>query len=160
MVSRCCAETLLFKPAMADSHFVFCLGFNASRDDDRATSRSDGRARRDGPTHDHRHDHGRPLRGRLNCQCRLALWDLPPALRTQAELELERQRRRQIRSIKDVSYFLLGSHYRDKEESPDSHQSSIFETSTRNHKSLRRRPLTRRWCTFDFVHTNGSASSL
>src|SRR3984893_15883035 len=32
--------------------------------------------------------------------------------------------------------------------------------STRNHKSLRRRPLTRRWCTFDFVHTNGSASSL
>src|SRR5882757_6715013 len=33
-------------------------------------------------------------------------------------------------------------------------------TSTRNHKSLRRRPLTRRWWTFDLVHTNGSASSL
>ena len=32
--------------------------------------------------------------------------------------------------------------------------------STRNHKSLRRRPLTRRWWTFDLVHTNGSASSL
>ncbi len=30
-------------------------------------------------------------------------------------------------------------------------------TSTRNHKSLRRRPLTRRWWTFDLVHTNGSA---
>ena len=33
-------------------------------------------------------------------------------------------------------------------------------TSTRNHKSLRRRPLTRRWWTSDLVHTNGSASSL
>jgi hypothetical protein len=36
--------------------------FNASRDDDRATIRSDGRDRPDGPTH----DHGRPLQGRLN----------------------------------------------------------------------------------------------
>ena len=35
-----------------------------------------------------------------------------------------------------------------------------FYASTRNHKSLRRRPLTRRWWTFDLVHTNGSASSL
>lgn len=33
-------------------------------------------------------------------------------------------------------------------------------TSTRNHKSLRRRPLTRRWWTLDFVQTNGSASLL
>ena len=33
-------------------------------------------------------------------------------------------------------------------------------SSTRNHKSLRRRPLTRRWWTFDLVHTNGSAFSL
>ena len=32
--------------------------------------------------------------------------------------------------------------------------------STRNHKSLRRRPLTRRWWTCALVHTNGSASSL
>jgi len=31
-------------------------------------------------------------------------------------------------------------------------------TSTRNHKSLRRRPLTRRWWTSDVVHTNGSAT--
>jgi VanZ family protein len=29
--------------------------------------------------------------------------------------------------------------------------------STRNHKSLSRRPLTRRWWTFDLVHMNGSA---
>jgi uncharacterized caspase-like protein len=33
----------------------------------------------------------------------------------------------------------------------------IAYASTRNHKSLRRRPLTRRWCTFDLVHTKGSA---
>jgi hypothetical protein len=32
-----------------------------------------------------------------------------------------------------------------------------FGTSTRNHKSLSRRPLTRRWWTFDLVHMNGSA---
>jgi NAD(P)-dependent dehydrogenase (short-subunit alcohol dehydrogenase family) len=32
--------------------------------------------------------------------------------------------------------------------------------STRNHKSLRRRPLTRRWWTLDFVQTNGSACLL
>ena len=36
----------------------------------------------------------------------------------------------------------------------------VYAPSTRNHKSLRRRPLTRRWWTFDLVHTNGSASSL
>ena len=36
----------------------------------------------------------------------------------------------------------------------------LLFASTRNHKSLRRRPLTRRWWTFDLVHTNGSASSL
>ena len=33
-------------------------------------------------------------------------------------------------------------------------------SSTRNYKSLRRRPLTRRWWTFALVHTNGSAFSL
>ena len=38
--------------------------------------------------------------------------------------------------------------------------SGPLNPSTRNHKSLRRRPLTRRWWTFDLVHTNGSASSL
>jgi len=31
------------------------------------------------------------------------------------------------------------------------------QASTRNHKSLSRRPLTRRWWTFDLVHMNGSA---
>src|SRR5262245_47282742 len=33
----------------------------------------------------------------------------------------------------------------------------LLRASTRNHKSLRRRPLTRRWWTFDLVHMNGSA---
>jgi hypothetical protein len=32
--------------------------------------------------------------------------------------------------------------------------------STQNHKSLSRRPLTRRWWTWDLVHTNGRASLL
>ena len=35
-----------------------------------------------------------------------------------------------------------------------------LNTSTRNHKSPRRRPLMRRWWTCALVHTNGSASSL
>jgi len=33
----------------------------------------------------------------------------------------------------------------------------LSRPSTRNHKSLSRRPLTRRWWTFDLVHMNGSA---
>jgi hypothetical protein len=40
------------------------------------------------------------------------------------------------------------------------HRPSSAAASTRNHKSLRRRPLTRRWWTFDLVHTNGSAFAL
>jgi len=37
---------------------------------------------------------------------------------------------------------------------------AVHKASTRNHKSPRRRPLTRRWWTFDLVQTNGSAFSL
>ena len=43
---------------------------------------------------------------------------------------------------------------------PIAHIAYLGASSTRNHKSLRQRPLTRRWWTFDLVHTNGSASSL
>jgi len=100
--------------------------FNASRDDDRATIRSDGRDRPDGPTH----DHGRPLQGRLNSHAPQSRWDLQQALRTRTWRELRQKRTRQIRLTKAVSCFLPGSRYRDKEESPDRQESSVFETSS------------------------------
>jgi hypothetical protein len=52
----------------------------------------------------------------------------------------------------DMPRRLLGARVEDFPE--------LFPPSTRNHKSLRRRPLTRRWWTLDFVQTNGSASLL
>jgi hypothetical protein len=86
--------------------------------------RNDDRDRRDAPTH----DHDRLLQGRLNGQCRLAHSGSHPALPTQTELGLEQKCRRQIRLARVVSCFLLGSHYRGKEESPDSPSEFLFES--------------------------------
>jgi type IV secretory pathway VirD2 relaxase len=53
-----------------------------------------------------------------------------------------------------------GHAWRTPEEGLRARHDLLPALGTRNHKSLRRRPLTRRWWTLDFVQTNGSASLL
>src|SRR4051812_33462945 len=61
---------------------------------------------------------------------------------------------------KDLDYCIEGYDFYRAQSSKGDRTARCNAASTRNHKSLRRRPLTRRWWTFDLVHTNGSASSL
>ena len=72
---------------------------------------------------------------------------------TQLRMDYDQYRRTEAERVFDR---LAG----DEKAAIESQVRAKLSASTRNHKSLRRRPLTRRWWTFDLVHTNGSASSL